>query len=136
MGLRLGERKRARKRGKAEPIRCYNHHIAMRLTYYEAEVLHKVLSGRAVSGEVLGDQESRALGRICRKARLAAEADQDVVRKANMVKQLAKLRARVKAQEDSGIKPDWEDTGTIDYLEGRLACEDFLQSGAVRERVR
>ena len=127
----LEVRKRARKRGKVEPVRYYNHHISMRLTYFEAQTLRLML---AAPGGSRSPREKAAEGRIWLKVQLAATADQEAVQRANMVKRIATLRAKVKAVEDSGAKPDWEDVGTIDYLEGRLACEDFLQSGAIKER--
>ncbi len=125
--------KRARKRGSAEPVRCYRHHISMRLTYYEAEMLGALFDTLGMHNT--GDRpnpidqwedqrDRRALKRVRRKVELAAGADQDAVRRANRVKRLARFRGRVKAAQDAGVKPDYWEESEIRYLEGCLSEED------------
>ena len=135
----FGVRKRSRKRGSAEPIRCYNHHITMRLTYLEAEVLDRVF--RVWDGDddqmflFISARDRRALKRVRRKVRLAAEADQLEVQRANLVKRIDKLKAKQRAATRAGVELSYWDRGALDSLEGRLACDDFLVSGVVREKV-
>ncbi len=118
----LMERKRRRKRGSAKPVRAYNHHLNLRLTYYEAYVLHRMLAEPEVK---LNHYDASAATRVRSKVALAAEFDQREIQKANMTRRLAKLKAKVKAQEASGIRPDCFVLIDIECLESRLADGEY-----------
>jgi len=114
--------KRLRKRGSAEPVRAYNHHLNLRLTYYEAGVLHRMLTE---PDRKLVTYDAAAGTRIRAKVKLAAEIRQRNVQKKNMARRLAKLKWKLKAQEDSGIKPDPFMLIDIEYLEQCLAYGEY-----------
>ena len=147
--LGLGERKRSRKRGSAVAVRAYNDHIALRLTYYEAELLGALFDKLGMHHDGTGPdhehnpidqweskQDRMALRRVVAKVGTAAALDQLEIRRANMVKRIDKIQRKVDAAHGRGEDPDPDDVGTINYLEGRLTCEDFLASGLLVEKVK
>lgn len=132
MGERILGRRlvRSRKRGRAVAVRAYNHHLTIRLTYYEARVLADLFDTLGMHHDGTGPdhlhnpidqwedpQDRRALKRVRARVEEAGGVDQAVVREANMVKRLKRLRA--KKQAAGGL--DHYEQIDLDYLEHELA---------------
>ena len=83
---RIEERRRPRKRGFAVDARPYNHHIAVRMTYYESEIFSAIMllfdpelldigiSEPGFVPEHIDQKARRAYGRLCRKAQACDQA--------------------------------------------------------------
>jgi hypothetical protein len=73
------ERRRPRKSGSAIDARAYNHHIAMRLTYYEASILDRMFRSIFVAvgtpGMFKHPEDKKAFGRLLRKVRKAGSLE-------------------------------------------------------------
>jgi hypothetical protein len=114
--------KRQRKRGAAEPVRAYNYHMNLRLTYYEAGVLRRLL---AEPGVKLTHSEAAAATRVKAKVAMTEDFNQIEVHRDYRVKRLATLKARAQAQKDSKMEVDSDLEVDIDYLEQRLAGKEY-----------
>ncbi len=90
LGINPPVRKRLRKRGRAEPVRAYRHHLTMRLTYLEAEALDRHLNR---PDEYPGSYEEGALNRVRKKAKLAGASQGPLGRREREYEEWLKLQA-------------------------------------------
>jgi hypothetical protein len=121
--------KRPRKRGDKGPFRAYNFHIALRLTYLETEALNRALSD---PGYALTHYEAAALGRVRKKVRLAAEADQKEVQKRSAQKRAEKLRWKLETRKNSGKEVSRWELAELEYWECRARGDDDYEPGTIK----